>query len=95
MLYCARTYPSPALLIFSADFFDLVRSFHDAKCSEVRCAALTVMATCVSMVPVEFAISRASHGLGSFLNHCSSFDENADCRRLASLVRGSISEVLN
>jgi len=95
MLYCARTYPSPALRVLSADLFDLAWSFHDAKCSEVRCAALTAMATCVSMVPVEFVISRASHGLGSFLNHCSAFDENADCRRLASLVGGSISEVLN
>ena len=95
MLYCARTYPNPALHVLSADLFDLAWSFHDAKYSEVWCAALTAIATCVSMVPVKFVISRASHRLGSFLNNCSAFDENTDCHRLASLVGGSVPEVLN
>jgi len=95
MLFCARTYPSPALRVLAADLFDLAWSFRDAKCAEVRHAALMAIATCVSMVPVEFLIGRASLGMVAFLDHCSAFDENVDCRRLASLVGSSISEVLN
>ena len=36
-------------------------------------AILFMMATCVPMVPMEFVISRASHGLCSFLNHRGAF----------------------
>jgi hypothetical protein len=96
MLYCARNHTSSALPVLAVDLFDLSWSFHDAKCSEVRCAALVAMATCVSVVPLEFILGKvASHGLGSFLNNCSTLDENVDCRRLAALVVGSVSEILN
>jgi len=94
MLYCARTYPSSALRILATDLFDLAWSFHDAKCSEVRYTALLAISTCVSMVPVEF-IMQKTHGMSSFLNHCSALDENADCRHLSSLILGGIAEVMN
>ena len=96
MLYWASTHTSPALPVLAVDLFNLAWSFHDAECSEVRYAALMAMAICVSLVPLEFILGKiSSHGLRSFLDNCSNHDENAECRRLASLVVGSVSEVLD
>jgi hypothetical protein len=94
MLYCASTYPSSALLVFASDLFDLAWSFHTAKCSEVRHAALMAMLTCMSLLPLESIIHRA-HRTGSFLRQCSKFDESSDCRHVASLILGTVSEVMN
>ena len=95
MLYCSRTYPNPALCVLATDLFDLAWSFHDARCAEVRCAALMALAVCMSMVPVEFVISRNSGGgLGTLMQTCSELDEDANCRSLAALVVGSMSEAL-
>jgi hypothetical protein len=93
MLYCASTYPSSSLLVFAADLFDLAWSFHTAKCSEVRHAALLAMLTCVSLLPLESVIQRA-HGTGLFFKQCSELDDNSDCRHVASLILGRVSEVM-
>ena len=93
MLYCASTYPSSSLLVFAADLFDLAWSFHTAKCSEVRHAALLAMLTCVSLLPQESVIQRA-HGTGSFLKECSELDDSSHCRHVASLILGRVSEVM-
>jgi hypothetical protein len=94
MLYCASTYPSSALLVFAADLFDLAWSFRTAKCSEVRHAALLAMLTCVSLLPLESVMERA-YGTGSFLKQCSELDDSSDCRHVASLVLGRVSEMMN
>ena len=93
MLYCASTYPNPALRVLATDLFDLAWSFRDAKCAEVRQAALVAMATCMSMVPIEFVMRRSSD-LSQYLKNRSVLDEDAECRSLAALVAGSISEVM-
>lgn len=94
MIYCANTYPSSSLLILAADLFDLAWIFHDAKCSEVRHSSLLAMFTSISLLPLESVMQRA-HGIGLFLRHCSERDESADCRHIASLILGSISEMMN
>ncbi|KAL9181352.1 hypothetical protein ACHAXT_010157 [Thalassiosira profunda] len=92
MLHCARNYPSSSLPVIAGDLFDLAWSFHDAKCPDVRYAALMAFATCVSIDP---ALVLRISGLGPYLKRCSEQDENADCRSLAALVEGSISEALS
>mmetsp|Transcript_4269 Transcript_4269/g.10870 ORF Transcript_4269/g.10870 Transcript_4269/m.10870 type:complete len:1189 (-) Transcript_4269:56-3622(-) len=94
MLYCAYTYPSSGLRVLAKDMFNLAWSFHDAKCAEVRHAALLGMATCMSLLPTEIVIQNA-HGVGLFLNQCRVHDENPDCRYLASLVLSSMAEAMN
>ncbi|KAL3789947.1 hypothetical protein ACHAW5_005586 [Stephanodiscus triporus] len=94
MLYCASTYPSSALLVFATDLSDLAWSFRTAKCSEVRHAALLAMLTCVSLLPLESVMQRA-YGTGSFLKQCSELDDSSDCRHVASLILGRVSEMMN
>jgi hypothetical protein len=91
MLHCSRTHPSSALRVLAVDLFELAWSFRDAICADVRHAALLAVLTCVSILPLEVVIQNA-HGMSSFLTHCSTRDDNADCRSLASLIAGSISE---
>lgn len=91
MLHCSRTHPSSALRVLAVDLFELAWSFRDAICADVRHAALLAVLTCVSILPVEVVIQH-SNGMSSFLTHCSARDDNADCRSLASLIAGSISE---
>ena len=81
--------------VLAADLLDLAWSFRDAKCAEVRHATLLAMATCVSMVPVEFVMSKNMEGLGSFLSHYSMLDESEDCRSLVSDIVESIAKVMN
>ena len=94
MLYCARTYPSPALGVLAVDLFDLAWSFHSATSSEVRYAALLAIATIVPLLPLEF-VMKNSQEMSTFLNQCSRLDDNADCRQMAKLIAGSMSESLN
>jgi hypothetical protein len=94
MIYCASTYPSSSLLILAADLFDLAWIFHDAKCSEVRHASLLAMFTSISLLPLESVMQHA-HGTGLFLRQCSERDESSDCRQIATLILGSISEMMN
>lgn len=93
MLYCARTYPSPALGVLAVDLFDLAWSFHSATSSEVRYAALLAIATIVPLLPLEF-VMKNSQEMSTFLNQCSN-DDNAECRQMAKLIAGSMSESLN
>ena len=91
MLHCARTHPSSLLRALAVDLFELAWSFRDAMCADIRHAALLAVLTCVSVLPLEVVVQH-SHDMRSFLTYCSARDDNADCRSLAALIAGCMSE---
>ncbi len=94
MLHFARNHPSSALRFLAVDLFELAWSFRDAVCADVRHAALMAVLTCVSMLPLEVVIEHA-HVMSSFLTLCSARDDNAECRHLAFLIAGSMSDCIS